>query len=48
MIFFDHKPMSRAKSKMKPKFAVPVHHDLFVRSNLKQMYALIALKIRKK
>ena len=28
MIFFDHKPISQAKSKMKPKFAVPVHHDL--------------------
>ena len=28
MIFFDHKPISQAKSKMKPKFAVPVHHDV--------------------
>ena len=28
MIFFDHKPISQAKSKMKPKFPVPEHHDL--------------------
>ena len=28
MIFFDHKPISQAKSKMKPKFPVPEHHDI--------------------
>ena len=28
IISFDHKPISQSKNKMKPKFAVPVHHDL--------------------
>ena len=30
IIFFDCKTVSQAKSKMKPKFPVPVHHNIFI------------------
>ena len=28
IIFLDYKSRSQAKSRMKPKFPVPVHHDI--------------------